>query len=262
MSGTPMALTVGVATDVGLVRDHNEDTAMADRTLFVVADGMGGHAAGEVASRIAADTMGELAGRAQLQVEDVLIQLELANPRIRASAGRHPEQAGMGTTVAGLAVVTSDGLDHWAVFNVGDSRVYCYLDGVLTLMTVDHSHVRELVDLGAITEADMARHPLRNLITRSLGTAATVVPDLWVLPPQPGERFMICSDGLSNELSSEQIRELIEANVTAQGAADALVRAAVLAGGRDNVTVIVVGLDRGHSDPDAGIGAQADTASP
>jgi PPM family protein phosphatase len=253
-----MALTVGVATDVGRVRDHNEDTAMAARPVFVVADGMGGHAAGEVASRIAADAMGELAGRDRLRAEDVVSQLELANQRIRSSAGRHPEQTGMGTTVAGLAVVTSDGSDHWAVFNVGDSRVYCYLDGVLTLMTVDHSHVRELFDMGAITEADMARHPLRNVITRSLGTAPMGDPDVWVFPPQPGEQFLICSDGLSNELSSGQIRDIIEANRTAQATADALVRAAVTAGGHDNVTAIVVGLDRGNADS----GADADTASP
>ena len=251
MSGFSMALTVGVATDVGRVRDHNEDTAMADRTLFVVADGMGGHAAGEVASRIAADAMGELAGRDRLRAEDIVSQLEVANQRIRASAERHPERAGMGTTVAGLAVVTSDGSDHWAVFNVGDSRVYCYLDGALTLMTVDHSHVRELFDMGAISEADMARHPLRNVITRSLGTAPMGDPDVWVFPPQPGELFLIFSDGRSNELSSDQIRDIIEANLPAQATADALVRAAVTAGGHDNVTAIVVGLDRGHIDSGA-----------
>jgi len=251
MSGDPLSLTVGVATDVGRVRDHNEDTAMAHGTVFVVADGMGGHAAGEVASRIAADTMRELADRPQPRAEDVMSQLELANQRILASAARHPEQAGMGTTVAGLAVVTSGESDRWAVFNVGDSRVYRYLDGVLTLMTVDHSHVRELLETGAITEAEMAWHPLRNVITRSLGTKPMGVPDIWVFAPCPGERFLICSDGLSNELPADQIRDLIEANLTAQAAADALVRAAVMAGGRDNVTAVVVGLGRGRVDSDA-----------
>ena len=252
MSGPLMALTVGVATDVGQVREHNEDTAMVDGTVFVVADGMGGHAAGEVASRIAADTMSELAGRGQPSAEDVVSQLELANQRIRASAAQHPEQAGMGTTAAGLAVVTAGGSDHWAVFNIGDSRVYRHADGVLALMTMDHSHVRELLDTGAITEADVARHPFRNVITRSLGTEPMGVPDVWVFPPQPGERFLICSDGLSNELSNDEIRDIMEANVTAQGTADALVGAAVKAGGRDNVTAIVVGLGwaRVESDTD------------
>ena len=258
MSSDPLSLTIGVATDVGRVRDHNEDAAMAQGTVFVVADGMGGHAAGEVASRIAAETMRELADRPQLRAEDVMSQLELANQRILASAARHPEQAGMGTTAAGLTVVTSDGSDRWAVFNVGDSRVYRYLDGVLTLMTVDHSHVRELLETGAITEAEMAWHPLRNVITRSLGTEPMGVPDLWVFPPCPGERFLICSDGLSNELSADQIRDLIEANLTAQATADALVRAAVMAGGRDNVTAIVVGLGRGPVDSGADTNADTD----
>jgi protein phosphatase len=167
----------------------------------------------------------------------------------------------MGTTAAGLAVVTSGGSDHWAVFNVGDSRVYRYLDGVLMLVTVDHSHVRELLDAGAITEAEMAWHPLRNVITRSLGTRPMGVPDVWVFVPQPGERFLICSDGLSNELSADQIRDLIEANLAAQAAADALVRAAVTAGGRDNVTAIVVGLDRGRVDSGADTNADTGGAS-
>lgn len=241
-----MAIIAGAATDVGRVREHNEDTAMVGRTVFVVADGMGGHAAGEVASRIVADAIREVADRQQLGVEDIVSQLKLANERILASAAQRPEQTGMGTTVSGLAVVTAGGSDHWAVFNIGDSRVYRYFDGALTRVTVDHSEVRELVDSGAITEAEAARHPLRHVITRSLGTEPMGVPDVWVFPPQPGEQFLICSDGLSNELSDDQIREIIEANDSAQVTADALVRAAVTAGGRDNVTVIIVELDRGE----------------
>lgn len=246
-----MVLTAGAATDVGRVREHNQDSAMAHRTVFVVADGIGGHAAGEVASRIVADAIRELGDRPQLRAEDVVSQLRLANERILASVGQHPEQSGMGTTAAGLAVVTVGGSEHWAVFNVGDSRVYRYLDGALALVTVDHSQVRELLDAGAIAEADVARHPMRHVITRSLGTEPMGVPDVWVFPPQPGERFLICSDGLSNELSVDQIRDIIEANSTAQMVADALVRAAVTAGGRDNVTAIVVGLERGVIDEEA-----------
>lgn len=244
MSESPMVLTAGEATDVGRVREHNEDAARADRTVFVVADGMGGHAAGEVASRIVADAISELADRPHLRAEEVVSQLELANERVLASAAQHPEQTGMGTTAAGLAVVTAGGSDHWAVFNIGDSRVYRYLDGALTLVTVDHSQVRELLDADVIAEADVAQHPLRNVITRWLGSEPMGVPDVWVFPPQPGERFLICSDGLSNELSTDQIRDIIEANNPAQVTADALVRAAVRAGGRDNVTAIVVGLER------------------
>ena len=151
----------------------------------------------------------------------------------------------MGTTATGLAVVTAGGSDHWAVFNVGDSRVYRFIGGDLALVTVDHSEVREMVDAGLITEAEAARHPLRNVVTRSLGTESMPTPDVWVFPPHPGERFVICSDGLSNELSRDQIREIVAAVDDPQAAAEALVQAAVEAGGRDNVTVIVVALDSG-----------------
>jgi protein phosphatase len=205
---------------------------------------MGGHAAGEVASGIVAAAVNELADRPELRAEDVLSQLETANARLLASVAQHPEQSGMGTTAAGIAVVTSEGSSHWAVFNVGDSRVYRYFDGALTLLTVDHSEVRELLDAGLIEEADMARHPMRNVVTRWLGSEPMSLPDIWVLPPQPGERFIICSDGLSDELSSDQIRDIIEANDEAQPMAEALVRGAVAAGGRDNVTVVVVQVNQ------------------
>lgn len=238
-----MVLRAGAATDVGRVRKHNEDSVLAERSVFVVADGMGGHAAGEVASRIVVETMAGLAALERVRSEDVVAALAEANTRILQSVARHPEQTGMGTTATGLAVVTAGGSDHWAVFNVGDSRVYRFMGGELGLVTVDHSEVREMVDAGLITEEEAARHPLRNVVTRSLGTESVPTPDVWVFPPHPGERFVICSDGLSNELSREQIREVVAAVDDPQQAAEALVRAAVEAGGRDNVTVIVVALD-------------------
>jgi protein phosphatase len=251
MSSLARSLKVGSATDAGRVRANNEDTAMADRTVFLVADGMGGHAAGEVASGIVAGAIRELADRPQLRVEDIVSQLELAQERILASAVKHPEQKGMGTTAAGLALVSAGGSQRWAVFNVGDSRVYHYVDGALTLLTVDHSAVRELLDAGAITEAEVARHPQRNMITRWLGSGPMEGPDIWVFPPRPGERFLLCSDGLSNELSAEQIRDIMQANRAAQETAETLVRAAVAAGGRDNVTVLVIEVDLDENDEEA-----------
>lgn len=245
-----MILRAGAATDVGRVRAHNEDSVLADRTVFVVADGMGGHAAGEVASGIVTSTMAELVERETLRSEDVVESIQKANTRILESVARHPEQTGMGTTVAGLAVVAAGGSDHWAVFNVGDSRVYRYLAGSLSLVTVDHSEVRELIDAGLITEEEAARHPLRNVVTRSLGTEVTPTPDIWVFPPYPGERFVICSDGLSNELSRNDIRHIVAEIDDPQEAAQALVSAAVEAGGRDNVTAVVVALDAGEDDED------------
>ena len=240
-----MVVRAGAATDTGRVRRNNEDSLLADRSVFVVADGMGGHAAGEVASGIATATLADLVTLEGRRAEDVVAALHRANRRILESAAEHPEQSGMGTTVAGLAVVTADGSDHWAVFNIGDSRVYHCIDGRLTLVTVDHSEVRELVDAGLITEEEAARHPLRNVVTRSLGTETAPRPDIWVLPPHAGERFVICSDGLSNELDADTIRDLLTSTDDPQQAAEALVAAAVAAGGRDNVSVVVVALDAG-----------------
>jgi protein phosphatase len=233
--------------------------------LFVVADGMGGHAAGEVASGIAVSTLGELVDRPTRRRDDLVAALALTNRRILESVARHPEQTGMGTTATGLAVVSAGGSDHWAVFNVGDSRVYRLIGEELSLLTVDHSEVREMVDAGLITEEQALRHPLRNVVTRSLGTETMPTPDLWVFPPHPGERFVICSDGLSNELSLQDIRRVVLEVEEPQQAAEALVRAAVDAGGRDNVTAIVVALDGGDDEdfdadtaPRSGPGDQRD----
>lgn len=234
---------VGVATDVGRVRDHNEDSVLAGGRIFAVADGMGGHAAGEVASGIAVRSLGELAdatGQGDLRPEDLLDRLAAANRSLLESAAANRERAGMGTTVAGVAVVTVDGTDRWAAFNVGDSRVYRWGGGNLTRVSTDHSEVQELIDAGLISEQEAAVHPLRNVITRSLGTDPAPVPDLWVLPPVSGDRFLICSDGLTNELSDAEIAAVLQREEEPQAVADALVRAALEAGGRDNVTVVVL----------------------
>ena len=153
-----LTLRVGLATHVGRVREHNEDSAFAQGGVYVVADGMGGHAAGEVASRITADTLGELAGRDGLKVADFVHQIETANWRILAAAGQDPAKNGMATTVTGVALVTVGGSLHWAVLNLGDSRVYRYLNAALAQVTVDHSEVQELVDAGFLTDAE-ARLP-------------------------------------------------------------------------------------------------------
>ena len=243
-------LCVGVATDVGRVRRANEDTARVAGTVFVVADGMGGHAAGEVASRIAAEAVVELADRAVLNAPDVVEQLAEANRRILDSAARHPEQTGMGTTVAGLALVRGNGSQHWVVFNIGDSRVYRLLDGRLAQLTVDHSEVQELVDAGVITPQQAMTHPARNIITRSLGRDPMGSVDTWVFPPYPGECFVICSDGLSNELTTQQIESVLLESDDAAAAATELVRRGVAAGGRDNITVVVVQVGPLESDSD------------
>ncbi|MDN5790578.1 MAG: protein phosphatase 2C domain-containing protein [Micrococcales bacterium] len=255
MRAVRSSLMVGVATDVRRVRAHNEDRAMARGTVFVVADGMGGHAAGEVASGLTVDALGDLAQRPVLAVRDIVAQVREANRRILASAARHPDQTGMGTTVAGLAVVHVGDSEHWAVFNIGDSRVYRCIDGSLTRVTVDHSEVQELVDEGFITPDEARHHPGRNIVTRSLGRDPMGPVDTWVFPPNPGERFLLCTDGLSNELSDEEMQEVITGIEDAQSAGDELLRRALEAGGRDNATAIVVGLQGQESDS----GVDADT---
>ncbi len=239
MRSTP-AVVAATATDVGRVRQLNEDAALADGTLFVVADGMGGHQAGEVASRIAVETLAQLVGRPGLRPRDLIDQVEEANRTILASAAEHPERAGMATTLSGLAAVTVGGGEHWAVFNIGDSRVYRLVDGRLTQVSVDHSEVADLVRIGAITEDEAKRHPARNIVTRCLGREALEPVDTWVLPPHPGERFLLCSDGLTNELRDAEIAEVLALDEEPQVVADTLVARAVDAGGHDNVTVVVI----------------------
>lgn len=238
-----MRLRVGVATDIGRVRDHNEDASLAENGVFVVADGMGGHAAGEVASALVVETLRDLADRAERGPEDVEAVVRQANDRLLDSAEAHRDQEGMGTTLTGVVSVTVDGAERWAVVNVGDSRVYRWADGKLDQVTVDHSEVRELVDLGWITREQARYHPLRNIVTRSIGTDPGPEPDVTVREPEAGERFVICSDGLSDELRDEAIATVLGEHPDAQEAADALVAAALEAGGRDNVTVVVVDVD-------------------
>ena len=248
LHGTALRVRSGAATHVGRVRDHNEDAVLARGMVFAVADGMGGHAAGEVASRIVVDALDALVEQPPTSPDDVADLLRDANRRILDSQADRPEQRGMGTTVAGLTVVDAGGREHWVVFNIGDSRVYRLADNRMSLVTRDHSEVRELMDAGLIDANEAARHPLRNVITRSLGSDPAPSPDVWVLPPTPGERFVICSDGLSNELDDREIMLVARKYADPQIAADQLVAAAVRAGGRDNVSVVVVAVDAGADD--------------
>lgn len=236
-------LQFGTASHSGLVRDHNEDSALASGGIAAVADGMGGHAAGEVASQLAVERIGRLAwDPSALKPEDLIAAIDDANQAILDAASTDPDQVGMGTTISGIAAVRVGGSDHWMVFNVGDSRVYRLNDGILTRVSVDHSEVQELITAGKLTVEEAKQYPRRNVVTRSLGTDPAPQADVWVFPPTPGERFMVCSDGLPLEVDEETIAAVLSDQPDAQVAADTLVRDAVRAGGRDNVTVIVVDL--------------------
>jgi PPM family protein phosphatase len=233
----------GAATSVGRVRQVNEDRFLAVPPLFVVADGMGGHGSGDVASTIAIEEMSACAALRPLFTEAVLTALEHANRHIieRDTATR------MGTTVTGLAGLETAGGDHLMVFNIGDSRVYRLAGHRLEQLTVDHSEVQELVLAGVITREQARTHPRRNVVTRALGSESGLLPDHWLLPAITGDRYLICSDGLFSELPDDVILPLLAAGVPQQ-AADALVAAACDAGGHDNVTVVVVDIDAGADD--------------
>ena len=237
----------GAATDTGRHRDHNEDSYLAAPGIFAVADGMGGHQAGEVASAIAIDVIRQLADRPDLTATDVEAAVAQAHDEIARQAAAQRSLAGMGTTLTGVAVIDVDGVEHWAVFNVGDSRVYRRQADTLIQVSIDHSEVEELVASGLIDREQAKTDFRRNIITRSLGGDVPAVPDLWVFPVVAGEEYLVCSDGLTNELSDEQILHLLVTEPSPAAAAQALVDAAVAAGGHDNVTAVVVATALGST---------------
>ena len=225
-------LISGSATSVGLVRSVNEDSLRDTPPVFLVADGMGGYAAGDVASAIVIEEFAGADGLAALTPEWVIGALDRAHARIRQTQG--------GTTVAGAAVVEQDGLPYWLVFNVGDSRVYLRSGGEFSQVSIDHSVVQELVDAGRISVESARLHPQRHVITRAVGAADANRPDLWLVPALPGDRLLICSDGISAELSADVIEHEVAAGGAAQQVADALLDIALRAGGRDNISIVVV----------------------
>jgi len=232
-------LRSGSATDTGLVRSVNQDLAVETGTLFAVADGMGGHAGGEVAARLAVDTL-TVAFGSKPSGAGLSEAVNEANRVVHEHSLDNPELRGMGTTMTAAALVNEDGRDVIALVNVGDSRSYRYHEGELTQITVDHSLAEEMVRSGEISESEAAVHPHRHILTRALGVADDVTVDLWRIQPTRGDRFLLCSDGLTNELGSEQIAEVLATVPDPQVAADLLVRAARTHGGSDNITVVVV----------------------
>lgn len=227
------------ATDVGRVRAHNEDALLVEAPLFVVADGMGGHEAGDVASSLTVERLRALAADGDLTVDAVAAELQHVNDLLQAAAGR-TDEATMGTTAVGLAVVGGAGVPMWLVFNVGDSRAYCLADGELVQISRDHSYVQELVDAGRLTVEAAATHPQRHVVTRALGVDDDLDADYWLRPLKPGERFLLCSDGLSGEVDDTAIADALGAGHPAARTVADLVDLALAGGGRDNVTAVVV----------------------
>ncbi|WP_370544754.1 PP2C family serine/threonine-protein phosphatase [Frigoribacterium sp. VKM Ac-2530] len=225
-------------TDVGLRRAHNEDSYVAEAPVFVVADGMGGHSAGDVASDAVVRRIAEAAVRDSLSTDELEEALRRATADIAVAAAE--TELGVGTTATGVFLSGEDGEAEFTVFNVGDSRVYLVADGALQQITVDHSVVQEMVDAGLLRAEDAESHPDSNVITRAVGFDVDQRPDYWRIPARAGLRLLVCSDGLTKELSGSDIERVLAEQPESHAAASALVRAAVEAGGRDNVTAVVV----------------------
>jgi serine/threonine protein phosphatase PrpC len=239
-SGQRLRLSWGGATHQGQIRPVNQDALFADRGLFVVADGMGGHQAGEVASRISVKT---LAGRENSTIDELVASVSAANTAVFDHASTDEQFKGMGTTLTALAVVGDGKPPKLALVNVGDSRVYRLRDGHLGQLTDDHSYVAELVRRGQISESEAETHPYRNMLTRAIGVGDTVEVDQWELEPVADDVYLLCSDGLTNEIEEDEISSILIDEPDPTEAARALITAANRSGGRDNITVVIVTVD-------------------
>ncbi len=234
-------------TDTGRQRKDNEDNAFARAPIFVVADGMGGAQAGEVASRIAIEAFEQGLPERGSAEERLADRVREANRRIYERSRSEQERAGMGTTLTAAYVDDA----HLAIAHVGDSRAYRFRDGSLERLTQDHSLVEELVRQQKLTPEQAAEHPQRSIITRALGPEPDVEVDTWTYAARGGDILLLCSDGLTSMVSEERVAEIIASSESLQHAADELVDEANEAGGRDNITVVLFRLEEvGDGDGD------------
>jgi len=251
-------LAVAARTDTGRVRKGNEDTLHADankhRGIFIVADGMGGHAAGEIASEMAVQVVSrDLAELNDLEVEGAPEQvgeaLRSANRAVFERTRRELEKTGMGTTVS--ALLLSD--THYIIGHVGDSRIYLVRDGEMKQLTRDHSLVQEQVDAGLLTPEQARRHPQSNVITRCVGMADEIEPDVLEGEARMGDCFLLASDGLTGMVEDRRIQQLLSSRAAPARIVDALIYEANNNGGNDNITAIVVRVlpqEAHHTDRD------------
>lgn len=233
-----------VVTDVGLVRKNNEDAVWSDikKQLFIVADGMGGYVAGEVASVLAIESVCQVVALEQNDPPAEVLRQAFyqANDRIYQQARQHPEYSGMGTTLTALWIV--DGKAY--ISHVGDSRVYLIRDGKITSLTADHSLVGELVREGGLTEEQAMAHPQKNVLTRAVGCNSLVEVDIADMEIMSGDYFLLCTDGLSNMISSEEMMEITTRQKDLKRAVHELLQLALERGGSDNITAILVYIDK------------------
>jgi protein phosphatase len=234
-------LSWGAATDRGQ-RAENQDSHLVAPPIFAVADGMGGHVGGAQASEIAVQRLAEIAQGPTVTMEQVRAALEQADKDIMAMGADVDPLSRPGTTVAGLALTEHEGEVCWLAFHVGDSRIYRCSENGLERVSTDHSVVQALVDAGAITEERALTHPQRHMITKALGFGDRGGADYAYLPVEPGQRFLMCSDGLTGEVLDARIGELLATENDDQALADSLVAEANPAAAQDNVTVVVVAV--------------------
>jgi PPM family protein phosphatase len=234
-------IAMSAATDVGHVRQVNEDSYLAVHPIYAVADGMGGHAFGDQASQSAVLALASLADTMATPAT-VLAAIAAANESVAALTSGE-ETLVAGTTLTGVALVHA-GVplrEHWMAFNIGDSRVYSWDGRDLRQVTVDHSAVQELVDAGELAPDEAHSHPERNVITRALGVTVDAEADVWLIPVGGAQTFVVCSDGLSKEVTDSRIAQtLAEHSNEDVSMAQALVQLALDSGGKDNVTVVVL----------------------
>jgi len=232
-------LRAGSATDVGRTRSVNQDSLLTAPNLFVVADGMGGHAGGEVASSTAIAALDQAQDRVGSD-EQLIEAIRVANEAVYRASVENSSLAGMGTTVVAACLVSKNGADVLTIANVGDSRGYLLHDGVLTQITRDHSLAAEMVRNGDISEEEAATHPQRHVITRALGIEGTVEVDVFSVVLAEGDRVLLCSDGLTNEVDTEELTRALGAGDDPHAVAADLVRRANANGGQDNITAVVI----------------------
>lgn len=249
-----LVTSAGSATHAGLRRALNEDAYLAHAPVFVVADGMGGHEAGERASAAVIAEFSRHSGRSSLTLDDVRHALSDARAAVEDLSTSGNGRAG--TTLSGVVLADVDGMGYWLAINIGDSRTYRLADGELEQISVDHSVVQELIEAGELTAAQASTDKRRNIITRAIGASSTGDADYWMFPAELGDRMLVCSDGLTSEVSDARIRDVLHFESDPQVAADILVDEAVRAGGRDNITVVVVDAVAVASRP--GIQAESD----
>lgn len=234
-------IKAAMKTDIGLVRSNNEDCVCSPADgVFIVADGMGGPAAGEVASRIAAESALDVLKKEPVSIDALNDIFTSANERILEYAGEHTECNGMGTTMTVLAVL-QDNRYLWA--HVGDSRIYRLHAGELSQVTRDDSYVEELVEKGEITHEEARNHPRKNMLTRAVGVEKSLKAESSSSEYEAGDIFLLSSDGLTNMVTDDDIKDILSADSTPDEKVDRLIKMALDAGGRDNISVIVVDTD-------------------